>query len=104
MSKLALLQPDLGYFDAISDEDINDLLSRLEKIAPTLVTSIQPMVNQIQNTLQYAASAGVSRSIFFHPLMLGSYQSLFKDGVIFAVVRKNKRMDVLAAGGRYVIY
>lgn len=82
------------------DEDIDNVLSRLEKISSSLVTLIRPAVNEIQNTLRFAASAGVSRSVFFHPLMLGSHQSLFKDGVIFEVVKKNKRMDVLAAGGR----
>ncbi|KAF9445879.1 Serine/threonine-protein kinase [Macrolepiota fuliginosa MF-IS2] len=83
------------------DEDIDNVLSRLERIPSSLATLLRPAINEIQSALQFAASAGVSRPIFFHPLMLGSHQTLFKDGVVFEVVRKNKRMDVLAAGGRY---
>ncbi|EKM74744.1 hypothetical protein AGABI1DRAFT_109872 [Agaricus bisporus var. burnettii JB137-S8] len=83
------------------DSDIDNVLSRLEKISSPLATLIRPAVAEIQNTLRFAASAGLSRQVFFHPLMLGSHQSLFKDGVIFEVVKRNKRMDVLAAGGRY---
>ncbi|KXN81004.1 Serine/threonine-protein kinase gcn2 [Leucoagaricus sp. SymC.cos] len=83
------------------DEDIDNVILRLEKISSSLVEPIRPLVAEIQNTLRYATSAGVLRPVFFHPLMLGSHQSLFKDGMIFEVVKKNKRMDVLAAGGRY---
>lgn len=82
------------------DSDIDNVLLRLEKISSSLVTLFRPAVDEIRNTLQFAASAGLARQIFFHPLMLGSHQSLFKGGVIFEVVKKNKRMDVLAAGGR----
>ncbi|KAL9715583.1 eukaryotic translation initiation factor 2-alpha kinase [Leucoagaricus gongylophorus] len=63
--------------------------------------SLQPLVAEIQETLQLAGSTGASMPVYFHPLMLGSHQSLFKGGVIFEVVKKNKKLDVLAAGGRY---
>lgn len=75
---------------------------RLEKISSSLVTPIRPLIAEIQSAVRYATSAGVSRPIYLHPLMLGSHQSLFKDGVVFEVVRRNKKMDVLAAGGRCV--
>jgi len=40
--------------------------------------------------------------VYFHPLMLGSHQLLFKGGVIFKVVKKNKKLDILATSGRWV--
>ncbi len=82
------------------DEDIGNVVSRLEKISSSLVMSLQPLVAEIQETLQLAGSTGASMPVYFHPLMLGSHQSLFKGGVIFEVVKKNKKLDVLAAGGR----
>lgn len=99
VSKCLLFYASYGIHSRI-DEDIDNVLSRLEKISSPLATLIRPAIIEIQNTLQFATSAGVSRQIFFHPFMLGSHQSLFKDGVVFEVVRRNKRMDVLAAGGR----
>ncbi|KAJ3566582.1 hypothetical protein NP233_g6910 [Leucocoprinus birnbaumii] len=83
------------------DEDIENVVSRLEKISSSLVTPIRPLIAEIQDTLRFAASAGALRPVYIQPLMLGSHQSMFKDGVIFEVVKKNKKMDVLAAGGRY---
>lgn len=59
-----------------------------------------PAVEEIKQTIQHAIYAGVLRPISFHPLMLGSHHTHFKGGVLVEVVRKNKRMDVLAAGGR----
>lgn len=64
------------------------------------MTPLQPLVAEIQETLQLAGSAGASMPVHFHPLMLGSHQSLFKGGVVFEVVKKNKKLDILAAGGR----
>jgi len=75
-------------------------MSRLEKVSPALVTLIQPAVGEVKQTVQYANAAGVIRTIFFHPIMLGSHHSHFKDGILVEVVRRNKRQDVLAAGGR----
>ena len=66
------------------------------------MTPLQPWIAEIQETLQLAGSAGASMPVYFHPLMLGSHQSLFKGGVVFEVVKKNKKLDILAAGGRWV--
>lgn len=77
-------------------------MSKLEKISPALVALIQPAVEEVRRTVQYANAAGVSRTIYIHPLMLGSHHRHFKDGVLVEVVRKGKRLDVLAAGGRLV--
>ena len=69
-------------------------------MSPALVSLIHPAVEEVKRTVQYSNAAGVSRTIYFHPLMLGSHHSHFKDGVLVEVVRKGKRQDVLAAGGR----
>jgi eukaryotic translation initiation factor 2-alpha kinase 4 len=90
--------------DELSDEDIDGFVSRLEKISPALAALIQPAIEEVKQTIQYANTAGVSRTIFFHPLMLGNHHNHFKDGVLVEVVRKSKRTDVLAAGGRFVIH
>ncbi|KAF8883813.1 hypothetical protein BD779DRAFT_1674349 [Infundibulicybe gibba] len=86
---------------AEADEDIDDLLARLEKISPNFAASLQPAIIEMKETIQYAISAGVVRPIIFHLLMLGVHHAHFQDGVLFEVVRKGRRMDTLAAGGRY---
>lgn len=91
------------FLRAFLDEDIDGLISRLDKISPALVSLIQPFVNELKETVEFAKLTKVSRSILFHPLMLGSHHNHFKDGILIEVARKNKRSDVLAAGGRYVI-
>lgn len=88
--------------DKFADEDIDAFISRLEKMSPALVTLIEPAVEEVKRTARYANAAGVSRAIYFHPLMLGSHHSHFKDGILVEVVRRGKRQDVLAAGGRSV--
>ncbi|KAI0029609.1 kinase-like domain-containing protein [Vararia minispora EC-137] len=82
------------------DDDIEGLLARLERIAPTLREAIQPYVVQIQQVIHFA-SLTVSRPLYFHPLMIGAHTAYFKEGVCFEVVRRNKRSDILGVGGRY---
>lgn len=84
-----------------TDENMDALLGRLEKIAPTLVQLLTPYVQEIQNTIRFANAAGVSRPILFNPLMMSNRNPYFKDGVCFEVVRRTKHSDILAAGGRY---
>ncbi|PPQ98103.1 hypothetical protein CVT26_003273 [Gymnopilus dilepis] len=83
------------------EEDIEDTMSRLEKVGTGLASQMEAAVQEVKRTVSYAQSAGVTRKIFFHPLMLGSHHTHFKDGVMVEVVRRNKPTDVLAAGGRY---
>lgn len=82
------------------EDEIDNLLTRLEKASSAFAGLIQPFVDEIKHTIQYSVSTGVARQIYFHPLMLGSHLQMFKDGVIVDVVRKNKQTDVLASGGR----
>jgi translation initiation factor 2-alpha kinase 4 len=76
------------------------IIAQLEKTAPTLVAAMQSAIQEVKDTISFAHSAGVSRQIFFRPLMLGSHNTHLKDGVIIEVVKRNKHTDVLAAGGR----
>ncbi|KAF7297638.1 hypothetical protein MKEN_01386800 [Mycena kentingensis (nom. inval.)] len=84
-----------------TDEDVDSLLTKLDKISPALTNLIRPLAESVKETVQYAIIAGVARPIHFRPLMLGSYLTHFNDGVLVEVVRKSKHTDVLAAGGRY---
>lgn len=86
----------------ISDEDLDALITKLDKVSPSLTNLLRPIVEEIKETIQYAVLTGVTRPISFRPLMLGNHHIHFKNGILVEVVRKNKRMDVLAVGGRYV--
>ncbi|KAJ7432513.1 kinase-like domain-containing protein [Mycena galericulata] len=86
---------------ADSDVDIEALMAKLDKVSPSLTSLLRPIVEEVKETIQYAILTGVARPISFRPLMLGNHHTHFKDGLLVEVVRKNKRMDVLAAGGRY---
>jgi len=84
------------------DEDLSTLVARLEKASPPLLTLLSPSLDEIKQAIQYAALSGVTRPILLHPLMISSHNAYFKNGVCFEVVRRNKRGDILAAGGRSV--
>ncbi|KAH9923827.1 uncharacterized protein B0H18DRAFT_1013542 [Fomitopsis serialis] len=83
------------------DEDIDSVVSRLEKAAPALLPVLIPYIQDVKSTIAFAAASGVTRPILFNPLMTSNRNPYFKDGVCFEVVRRNKRSDILAAGGRY---
>lgn len=83
-----------------ADEDPATLVARLEKASPALSASLSPYLDEIKQATRYVALAGVTRPIFLHPLMISSHNAYFKDGVCFEVVRRSKRSDILAAGGR----
>ena len=55
----------------------------------------------MKTVILYATSAGATRPLLFHPFMIGSHNSYFKNGILIEVARKSRRMDILAAGGRY---
>lgn len=82
------------------DDDVDSILSRLERSSPTLVVVLKSAFQEVKNVIQLAHAAGVSRQIFFRPLMVGSHHVHFKDGVLVEVVKRDKPTDVLAAGGR----
>ena len=86
--------------DVTVEEDIDDILARLEKGSPTLAALMQPAVKEIKSMIQYSQAANIKCPIFFHPLMLGSHHTHLKGGILVEVVRCHKHTDILAAGGR----
>ena len=82
-----------------SDDDVDALLAKLEKVSATIVSLVSPAIDEMKKTIQYAITAGFTSPIFFHPLMWGQHHAHFK-GVRIEVVRRTKRLDVLAAAGR----
>jgi translation initiation factor 2-alpha kinase 4 len=83
-----------------TEDDVDVLRAKLERVSPTLLSLMNSAVEDIKKTIQYAVSAGLTATIFFHPLMWGQHHAHFKDGVRIEVVRRTKRLDVLAAAGR----
>jgi hypothetical protein len=69
------------------EEDIDDILTRLEKGSPTIAALMQPAVKEIKSTIQYSQAANLKRPIFFHPLTLGSHHTHFRDGILVEVVK-----------------
>ncbi|KAG6906507.1 hypothetical protein DXG01_013561 [Tephrocybe rancida] len=101
--KRGLLRSTADELELLSeiDEDIDDFMFRVERLSPALVGLMDPYVQELKKTVEFAKATKVARSIVFHPLMLGSHHTHFKEGILIEVVRKNKQTDVLAAGGRY---
>ncbi|KDQ55313.1 hypothetical protein JAAARDRAFT_37347 [Jaapia argillacea MUCL 33604] len=87
--KKGLLRSTADELEILSDMDYDPdgLLSQLDK--------------DLKKVMGFSAAAGVTKPIIFHPLMLGSHVSHFRDGVCFEVVRRNRHSDILAAGRRY---
>lgn len=82
------------------EDDFEDLITRLERVSPTLLAQMTPAINEIRRTIDLAGAAGLSRPVLLQPLMWGPHHAYFKAGVCVEVVRKTKRWDVLAAAGR----
>lgn len=102
LAKKGLNKHIIDELEILSDfDEIDSVISRLEKISSSLVLQFRPYIEDMKTVVLYAYSAGATRPLLFHPLMVGSHNSYFKDGIIIEVARKSKRMDILAAGGRY---
>ncbi|KAH9994612.1 hypothetical protein BJV77DRAFT_1059858 [Russula vinacea] len=103
--KKGLLRSTVDELEILSDTDVDEdlvtFVARLEKASLPLLTLMSPSLDEIKQAIRYVALAGVTRPIFLHPLMISNHNAYFKDGVCFEVVRRNKRGDILAAGGRY---
>lgn len=92
---------ELEVFAEIN-EDIDGLLTKLDKISPSLLTIMRPAVEEIKQSIQFAASAGFNGPIYFRPLMWAIHHAHFNDGLRLEVVRRTRRQDVLAVAGRFV--
>ncbi|TRM58463.1 hypothetical protein BD626DRAFT_573474 [Schizophyllum amplum] len=83
------------------EEDIDAWILKLEKTAPFFLSGVRSALTEIKKTLQLASATGVKKPIIFRPLMLNQFTQNFEGGIVIQVVRRNKRMDVLAMAGRY---
>lgn len=84
----------------LPEEDIDAFMAKLEKVSSTLFAAINAPIEQVKSAVQLSKSSGVTRSILLNPLVMANRHPHFRDGVYFEVVRRNKRSDVLAVGGR----
>lgn len=84
-------------------EDIDGLLTKLEKVSPSLLAVLKPSVEEIKQSIQHATSAGFNGPIYLRPLMWAAHHAHFNDGLRLEVVRRTRRQDVLAAAGRSVL-
>ncbi|KAK0438425.1 kinase-like domain-containing protein [Armillaria borealis] len=101
--KKGLLRSAADELEVLSDtyEDVEQLLMRLDKLSSPLLEIIRPAIEEIKTVVKTASLAGVSRPIKFYPLMVGNHLKDFKHGILVEVVRRSKRIELLAAGGRY---
>ncbi|PPQ64064.1 hypothetical protein CVT24_008877 [Panaeolus cyanescens] len=105
--KKGLLRSTVEELEILSDiAGVDDIVNRLERVSPTLVTLLQPAIKEVKKTIElfhftFGQSNRSPRPVYFHPLMLGVHHEHHKDGVLIEVVRRNKSWDLLAAGGRY---
>ncbi|KAI0320013.1 hypothetical protein OF83DRAFT_1275377 [Amylostereum chailletii] len=101
--KKGLLKSVVDELEVLEDTDdaMDVLIARLAKVSPSLLSTITPAIDDMKKVIQYTNISGVTRPIVFHPLMIGGHNAYFKEGVCFEVVKRNKRGDILAAGGRY---
>ncbi|KAI0666498.1 Serine/threonine-protein kinase [Trametes maxima] len=91
------------WLELLSDtyETVDAFVERLEKSSPALRELLDPYIEDMKTTVQFATASGVTRPMKVNPLMLQNRSQYYADGVCFEVVRKNKFSDVLATGGRY---
>lgn len=85
-----------------TDADVDTMMAKLERVSPQLVTAISQAVEDVKITMHFAASSGVTRTIYFHPLFMIRNPSHYYDGLCFEVARRQqpKKTDILATGGR----
>jgi translation initiation factor 2-alpha kinase 4 len=102
MHKKGLARSVIEELDTVneSDTNIDAIISRIERTSPTLALHVSPFFQEIKETLSYVSVLNVSTPVVIHPLLLGK-DTYFKDGVCFEIIRRKKRTDILASGGRY---
>lgn len=85
----------------MSDADVDSIIGKLERVSPQLLALIGDAIEDVRMTLQFTVASGVGNPVYFHPLfMISNPNPYFKNGILFEVVRRNKRSDILALGGR----
>lgn len=97
-----ILDLQLKTILSFADANVDNVVARLDKISTSLTALMRRAIDEVKATIQHAAFAGVTKQVSFRPLMVGTHHMYYKDGVLVEIVKKGKRMDILAAGGRYV--
>lgn len=78
--------------------DVELLMANVNRISPTLYSTLTPLVDEIRQVIGYAKIIGVSRVIKFRPFM--DSKNFVESGVWFQAVKGSKRTELIAAGGR----
>ena len=95
--------PWIAFFSCLLctlDDDLPTFLFHIGKLSTSLRREFHSAIDDMRATVELAILSGVMRPIYVTPLMLGSRHEYFKNGVCFEVCKRNKRHDLLAAGGR----
>jgi hypothetical protein len=81
-------------------DDLELLMANVNRVSPTLHSTLSSFVDEIRQTIRYAKMIGVSRTIKFRPFM--DSKNFHDPGVWFQIVKRSKRAELIAAGGRSV--
>ncbi|KAI0300075.1 hypothetical protein B0F90DRAFT_1817684 [Multifurca ochricompacta] len=78
--KKGLLRSTVDELEVLSDteDDIETLVARMEKVSPPLVTIMVPALDEIKKAIQFTTLAGVVMPVFFHPLMISGHNPTSK--------------------------
>lgn len=94
----------LLFIDSTIDADVDELLSRLERVSPQLMISVCQAAQDVKNTMHLSLATGATRTIYFHPLFMIRNPNHTFEGLCFEVVKRNqphqKKPDTLAMGGQ----
>ncbi|KAF8527423.1 hypothetical protein BU17DRAFT_81573 [Hysterangium stoloniferum] len=98
--KANIAKGTLDELEVLSEsDDLELLMANVSKVSTSLQSMLAPMVDEIRQVTRYAKAMGVSRAIKFRPLM--DNKNFIESGVWFQIVRPSKRVELIAAGGRY---
>ncbi|EJC97866.1 uncharacterized protein FOMMEDRAFT_143407 [Fomitiporia mediterranea MF3/22] len=98
LSKIQIDELEWLYEDY---EDVNVPLLRLEKSSSPLAAMLKPYLFETSKAVALAMSSGLYNTVRVQPLMVGRRHDYYKNGVCLEVVNLEKRIDILAVGGRY---
>jgi hypothetical protein len=86
------------YLIHITD-DVESTISRLSKTS--FGSSLTAVFEELRTVVRFATILGVKRRILFKPRLPNS---LFTGGFVFEILKGSKRSDVIASGGRFVVF
>jgi len=103
LSKKGLIRSVVDDIDTLSSkwDNSNDVQDRLDKNASVLSAVVKPHLETIKQVMDLAKLAGVPSDFMAIRPMPCKKSTYFHDDVYFEVVRRSKKTDIIAAGGRY---